>query len=152
MSYVFGFGLVRARDLFHGETLTPKNAPALCIRIGQDLVEFLPKHSTGAESLMVARLISTSVERSIVVDHLPTGIVAFVRGDPKVASTIDHTMDSLRDFRQIWSLAKQASAAHDLLDRVRSCVECVFARMSLYPQIYNVLADVQKQVQISVRS
>jgi hypothetical protein len=65
---------------------------------------------------------------------------------------IDHTMDSLRDFRQIWSLEEQAGVARDLLDLVRSCVECVFVRMSEYPLIYNVLADVQKQVQISVRS
>jgi len=152
MPYVLGLGFYRQRDLFGGRALTSNNARELCVQLGEDLLAAIPPESTpnfGLVALFFVRACASCMRldgRGLQEPEPESEFVAFVRADSRVEQIVEHLFCAVNSCSAPQTLNDQETKAREAIDLMRLHLPMVFARMSEFPRIYDVLSNLQQRM------
>jgi hypothetical protein len=150
MPHVSGLGFYRQRDLFGGRALTLGNARELCVQLGEEMLAAIPPESTpnfGVVALFFVQACASHMRLKVRgLQETESEFVAFVRADPCVEQIIERLLCAVSSCSAPQTMNDQETKAMEAIDLMRLHLTTVFARMSEFPRIYDVLSNVQQRM------
>ena len=156
MPHVPGLGFYRQRDLFGGRALTLDNARELCVQLGEEMLAAIPPESTpnfGVVALFFVRacaahmrLEGRGLQEPESEPEPESEFVAFVLADPRVKQIVVRLLCAVSSCSAPQTLDDQETKAREAIDLMRLHLPTVFARMSEFPRIYDVLSNLQQSM------